>query len=38
MAVRAQELEILEPIVRAIPVEMVELHVQRFPEPLTDPA
>jgi hypothetical protein len=38
MAIRAQELEILEPIVRAIAIEMVKLHAQRLPVPLTDPA
>src|SRR5215212_7871415 len=38
VAVGAQELEILEPVVEPIAVDVVQLHVERLPFPLTDPA
>jgi len=38
VAVRAQELEILEAVVEPIAVDVVKLHVERLPVPLADPA
>jgi hypothetical protein len=34
MAVRAQQLEVFEPIVQAIPVDVMKLHVEWLPLPL----
>jgi hypothetical protein len=38
MAVGTQQLEVLEPIVEPIPVDVMKLHVQWLPPPFADPA
>ena len=38
VAVRAEHLEVLEPVVRPVAVDVVQRHRQRPPEPLVDPA
>jgi hypothetical protein len=38
VTIAAKQLEVLQPVVAPVPVHVVELHAQRLPLPLGDPA